>query len=405
VVDASRFTPERAAALALFAARSAALRAGDLTGWLAQVDPDQPALRAAQTTLFTNLRQLPLASYAWTFDATTQVEGDPVPAAVKSSLTGATQVYSPGMSIRYQLRGFDAGPVADEYVPVLLRRGGTWYLAGDRTQPDSFGQALVEPWTQGPVKVKVTRHSLVVVSASDVGWLPALSAQADAAVAAVVSLWPKGWTHTAVLYATRSRDVFATFLGREADVSLDDAVTLGVGLPRQVRQHESTRVVLNPEYVVPGYSRMAPILRHEFTHVATWAIEQDGTPLWVTEGIAEYTAYRGHTSQQRVPNQIGKDARAHRMSPRLPATSTFYGGRTQAYHYGVAWLAWEYMSETYGESKLRTMYLRLASISQPADSVAALKAENEDFVAVLHLPESSFVRSLNAWVAQVLQPV
>jgi hypothetical protein len=157
--------------------------------------------------------------------------------------------------------------------------------------------------------------------------------------------------------------------------------------------------------VLPGYSRMGPVLRHEFTHVATWTVEKAGTPLWVTEGIAEYTAYRGHVTDQRVSFQIGKDARAHRMSPRLPATSTFYGGPAQSYHYGVAWLAWEYMSETYGEPKLRVMYLRLAAITAPPDSRTALRAESAAFVAVLQLSEASYVRALNSWIAQVLGPV
>ena len=325
--------------------------------------------------------------------------------ATAAAFTGATRTYSPVMNIRYQLRGFDIVPVSDAYIPVLFQRAGSWYLGADHTQSETFGLSLVEPWTQGPVRVKVTRHTLVMVSWVDASKLPALSAQADAAVAAVAALWPAHWSHTAVLYATRSRTVFASYLGREQDVTLDDAVTTGVGLPLHRRPHESTRVVLNPLYVVPGSASMAPILRHEFTHVATWNIEKPGTPLWVTEGIAEYTAYRFDPTAQRVSNQIGRDARAHRLALRLPATSTFYGGAAQDYHYGIAWLAWQYMSQTYGESKLRALYFRLASVTAPPDSRQALRVESADFVAVLHAPEVTFVKNLNAWIALVLQPV
>jgi len=52
-----------AAARGILDRRAAALLHGSLTGWLAEVDPRQPALVAQQRMLFANLRRLPLSLF------------------------------------------------------------------------------------------------------------------------------------------------------------------------------------------------------------------------------------------------------------------------------------------------------------------------------------------------------
>ncbi len=395
----------RDAALPLLAARSAALSKGDLAGWLAPVDPQQPALIKAQTVLFQNLRQLPLASYDWSADPIALSEGYPIPDSVRSQIAGGSGIAGPEMLLTYQLRGFDQVPVVETYVPVVFRRDGKWYLGADLTTQASHGAGRVEPWTLGAVRVTMTPHSLVIVSAGDAGRLKALAATADASIGAVAAMWPSGWSRKAVVYATRDADVFATFLGRDRNVEDADGLTLGVGPADHRRPHDDTRVVLNTKYVPPGSKLMPALLRHEFTHVALWNGEKDGTPTWAVEGIAEYTAYRKNPTSQRVSNKIGKDAKAHRLALTLPTSSSFYGGVAQSYHYGIAWLAWEYMGETYGDAKVRAMYGRLSAISVREDSAAALAAESAAFVAVLHMPERTYVKKLDAWIAKVIRPV
>ncbi len=402
--DPKQYDTERAAVASVFAARAAALRTGDGVAWAATVDPAQPALRKSEATLFANLRQLPLASYSWAYDPSFQLSGYPLPDSVTSTLGHPDVAYSPGMTITYQLRGFDQQPVADPYVPVMVRRGGHWYVAGDRTSSATFGEAFDEPWTVGPVKVRRTSRSLVIVSARDAAQLPALARQADAAVAAVAAVWPSGWNHKVVLFATREADVFASYLGRNRAVSEASALTLGVGPARHAPPKDDTRVVLNPQYSRPGGRSIPALLRHEFTHVAQWNSQHAGTPRWAIEGIAEYTAYRHHLSEQRVSGQIVRDAKAHRMPRTLPASSSFYGPDPgESYHYGMAWLAWEYMAETYGEGRVKLMYARLSAIDTPPDGSVALKAEAAAFTAVLHISEPKFVKNLDAWAAKVLR--
>ena len=404
--DPKQFTGIRAAVTAVFAARSAALRSGDLAAWQATVDPAAPDFLASETTLYENLRQLPLQSYTWAYDGQTQISGYPLPDSVTATLLNPDQTYSPGMTVTYQLRGFDQKPVTDSYVPVMVRRGQRWYVAADRTRAASFDQSFDEPWAAGPVQVQVSAHSLVVVSAGDATKLPALARQADAAVAAVTALWPTGWNHTVVLFATRDTDVFASFFGRTRAVNEASALTLGVGVAQHAPPTDDIRVVLNPLYSLPGDKDMPPLLRHEFTHVAQWNTQHTGIPRWAIEGIAEYTAYRHHVTQQRVSAQLVKDAKAHRMPASLPASDTFYGPEPgESYHYGMAWLAWEYMAETYGETKLKRVYARLALIDGPEDTAAALKAEAAAFPAVLGISEPRFVKNMEAWTAKVLRIV
>jgi len=146
------------------------------------------------------------------------------------------------------------------------------------------------------------------------------------------------------------------------------------------------------------------LLRHEFTHVAHWNDTGRGTPTWAIEGIAEYTSFRGHRSDQRVSGDIGRAARAGRLPKTLPRSSDFYND-PRGLHYGMGWLAFQYLSETYGETKLRKLYFALAAITYEPDSKGALKAENAAFVKVLGVGESTYVTHLNTWIAHVLRPV
>jgi hypothetical protein len=403
--DAARYDAPRAAILAVFQARQAALTSGDLAAWMATVDPRQPTVQAYERQLFANLRQLPLSSYAWSYDPAVQVSGYPVPDSVRSQLGDPTDVYIPGMRVTYRFRGFDPQATWDQYAPVMVERAGRWYVGADRTRDASFDMAHDEPWTAGPIQVRVTKHVLVVVSAKDAGRLATLAGQADAAVAAVTSLWGTGWSHTAVLFATREPDVFASFLGRDRAVSEASGVTLGLPDDAVAPAPQDTRVIVNPGDAPPGDPFMPVLLRHEFTHVAQWNSQADGTPRWVIEGIAQYTAYRHHLSRALVSRQIVNDAKAHRWRLAMPASSTFYGSDpAQELHYDMSWLAWEYVAERYGEKKLKTLYGRLATITAPLDSTAALRAEAAAFPAVLHTSESAFVTAVETWTARSFQP-
>jgi hypothetical protein len=401
---AAAATQRDLATTAILRNRSAALSRGDLTAWLADVDPDQPVLIAHQRMLFTNLRKLSLARFDWAPAPGSSTTSYSVPGYLSSAFVDDQNTYSRGYLLHYRFRGYDKSAVEDNYAPIFLLRHGRWLLAGDQTATKSDSH-MDEPWDTAPIVVGTGRRSLVVISASDAKKLPQLVKQADAAVLRVASMWPGGWAHRAIFYDTRDVDVFATYLGTLTSSADYDGVTRGLGPAGSSRAEQDTRVVGNPTYVPPGSKEIPALLTHEFTHVAKWADSSAGTPLWATEGIAEYTAYRGHPQDQLLPNKIGKDGRAGRLPRTLPTSKSFYvGGVTTEYDYGMAWLAFEYISVTYGEPKVRLLYERLATITAPEDSAAALKAEGRAFQAVLHLSEPTFVSGLNRWIGRVIRP-
>jgi hypothetical protein len=397
--------PARDSALAaLMARRAAAVNAGDLTAWLADVDPQQPALLAKQKLLFANLRQLPFATFQLVPSTAAAPTFYDVPDSVSSTFADAQATYSAPYVLRYQLSGFDKAAVEDDFAPVFLRRNGSWLLAGDQTATVTTDQRG-EPWDGAAIKVGRGRYTLVVVSAVDAKNLPKLVGQADTAITKVASMWPGGWSHRAVMYDVRGSTLFETYLGSSVKTTDFDGVTLGLGEDQGVGiTQQAIRVVVNPAYDAPGSKYIPALLTHEFTHVAKWTDRAAGTPRWAIEGIAEYTAYRGHPQDGRVSSKIGSDGRKHRLPKTLPASQSFYSDTTVDYDYGIAWLTFEYLKEKYGENKVRLLYERLAKITDDPDTVDALAAERAAFQAVVHVSEASFVSGLDKWIGQVIRP-
>ena len=400
-VDAAKRDHDLAALMSRLAT---ALTRGDLTGWLADVDPQQPALVAHQRQLFANLHQLPFGRFELVPSPAAAPTFFDVPVSVSSTFTDDQATYSAPYILRYQLRGFDKSVVTHDLAPIFLERHGAWLLAGDQTASVAT-DLRTEPWDGGPIKVARGRHTLVVVAASDAKALPKLVRQAEAAVQKVTAMWSGGWSHQAVLYDIRGSDLFTKYLGSGRNSTDFDGVTLGLGKDGITAAQEDLRVVANPAYAAPGSKVLPALLAHEFTHVAKWADRASGTPLWAIEGIAEYTAYRGHPQDQRVSSKIGSDGRKGRLPKSLPSAQGFYAGATVAYDYGIAWLTFEYLKERYGENKVRQLYERLATIKGDADTVAAHAAENQAFRAVLHMSEAKFITGLNKWIGQVIRPV
>lgn len=387
--------------LALFDRRSVALTSGNLSAWLADVDPAQKLVLAQQKQLFAGLRQLPLASYAVKFGTA----GEHDHFVAQAFQTTATRTRSPGLRILYQLRGYDPAPVARAYVPIIAEHDGKLLIEGDQTAK-ADPESPLEPWESGPIAVASGKHVLVVVSAKDKSRLAGLVTRSDAAVGWVSSMWPKVGTGRAVLYALRDQKVLDRYEIHASAVSEFDGVTVGAYDPAGFPKTEGTRVLFNPKYVTPASSTatLNDLLRHEFTHVAHWNDTHLGTPTWAIEGIAEYTSFRAHRSDQRVSGDIGKAARAGKLPKFLPRSKGFYDD-ARGVHYGISWLTFQYVSETYGETKLRKLYNGMAAIDSAEDSKAALTAENTVFVKTLGTSEAAFVKKLSSWTAKVLRPV
>ncbi|MFJ3964191.1 hypothetical protein [Streptomyces sp. NPDC090036] len=259
--------------------------------------------------------------------------------------------------LRYRLAGYDAAAAGSAREVRLTRDGGRWRVTGDRAAPG----ALPQLWDQGPVAVVRGVHSLVLGVGQDAGTLSAIAAEADRAVPAVSKAWPGPWAGRAVVLVPGSVDRMAQLLGRPAaEYRGMGAVTTGrVGAAAA----PADRVVVNPE----GWSELSPagravVLTHEVTHVATRAATTAITPLWLSEGFADWAAYRaGPATPEQAAPALARAVRRGDVPGELPGARDFaFGGDPEALAraYEGSWLACRMIAERWGEAALVDLYGR-----------------------------------------------
>ncbi|MFJ3642106.1 hypothetical protein ACIPRD_20430 [Streptomyces sp. NPDC090108] len=290
---------------------------------------------------YTRLRALPLAS--WTYRVT----------ALHRSGPGATA----DAELRYRIAGYDRAPIGVRRVLTLGRAAdGTWYVAADRPARDA-GQQL---WDQGGVTAVRGTHSLVLGTGQGAAALRAYAGLADRAVPAVSGAWGTDWSRRVVVLVPRSLKDMGGLLGSSAaDYRGIAAVTTGEagGSGRA----PADRVVVNPEaYAVLGDLGKQVVLTHETTHVATRAHTTAATPLWLSEGYADWIGYlgTGRTPAEAAP-ELARAVKDGHAPAALPTDKDF--GFTsdptrlaQAYESG--WLACRMIAGHWGDARLGAFY-------------------------------------------------
>lgn len=277
--------------------------------------------------------------------------------------------------LRYRLTGYDAAPAGSAREVELAQQGGSWAVTADRPAPG----ALPQLWDQGPVSVERGAHALVLGGAGQSsGSLSAIAAEADRAVPAASAAWPRPWAGRVVVLVPGSLDAMAALLGRPADEYRGlGAVTTG---RTGAGPAPADRVVVNPE----GYGQLTAegrqvILTHETTHVATRAATTSRTPLWLSEGFADWAAYR---DSDRTPAEVAPAlARAVRrgdLPAGLPAAGDFaFGGDADALAraYEGSWTACRLIARRWGEAALVSLYEKSGRDSLPAALADALHTD------------------------------
>ncbi|OKK19800.1 hypothetical protein AMK16_13965 [Streptomyces sp. CB00455] len=258
--------------------------------------------------------------------------------------------------LRYRLTGYDTAPAGSARELELTGQDGNWRVRTDRPAPGAPPQL----WDQGPVSVVPGAHCLVLGGAGQSReTLREIADEADRAVPAASAAWPRPWAGRAVVLVPGSLDRMAELLGGRADTYRGlAAVTTGrVGAV----PGPADRVVVNPEgYAELGGTGRRIILAHEVTHVATRAATTATTPLWLSEGFADWAAYRGGstTPAQGAP-ALGRAVRRGEVPAQLPPAEAFaFGGDPQAAAraYEGAWLACRLIAEKWGEEALAGLY-------------------------------------------------
>ncbi len=323
---------------ALLAERARALLALDRAGLLATVAPEA---RAAQQLAYDRAAQVPFAALDYRLTSFTE----PEPGSLRVDRISCTA------ELAYRLRDNDDFPAVFTRTLTFVRGGGDWLLAGD----EPAGAAAL--WDLGTVRVAHGTHSLLL-GLGEADQLARTVAVLDRAVPAVRDLWGTGWAGRLVAELPAGEQQFAQLLGvRAVDYQGIAAVTTAAaGAP----QHAAAdRVLINPDaYAILSDLGRRVVTTHETTHVATRADTKAWTPLWLSEGVADYTGYRGtgRTPRQVAP-ELAKDVQAGHLPKTLPADADFTAGSPGiAQAYELAWTACSLIAEQWGESRLVAFY-------------------------------------------------
>lgn len=340
---------------ALLDRRSDAVLDGDRADWLATVDPDDKKARDAAGTLFGNLDDLPL--HTWSYRL------------VSLHRSGATA--SARAELSYRLSGYDSAPVTVARALSLDLRDKHWYVTRESPGPKTPPQL----WEQGEVTVVEGASSVVLGVGQSRARLKEFAELADDAVPAVRRAWTAPWPGRLVLLVPESLDAMAALLGESADNYRGiAAVTTGeLGATRHV---PADRITVNPV----AFAELGPfgkqfVLTHEATHVATRSATSAATPLWLSEGFADWTGYRGtgRTPVQVAP-ELSEAVRRGEPPQELPTDKDFaFAGdpRQLSLAYEGGWLACRMIAEQWGESRLRSFYQAVGGHEGRAGAVEA----------------------------------
>jgi hypothetical protein len=340
--------------------RAAAVLRHDRADFLATVDPAAHAFRDAQARLFAALAAVPLRS--WSYQVAPAGERQ-LPANRRDGYAAPT--YVPDVvRLHYQLRGFDDRPTSVPMYLTFVRRPAGWLLGSDRDLDRTGIRTAREPWDFGPVQVVTGRRSLILGHPGSGRLLAGLAAEADSAVPAVTSVWGTGWRQRVVVVLPAGTAELRGLLSDDRDVSQLAAVATAWSAQTPAAEPVGQRVLLNPV----NFNRLRPIGRrvvliHEITHVAARDATGAATPTWLTEGFADYVAYRGTGAPPRtVAAELAADVAAGRLPSGLPGDARFAGaGSRLPQAYEEAWLACRLIADSAGASGLVRFYRETAA--------------------------------------------
>ncbi|MCW2818763.1 MAG: hypothetical protein JWR42_1550 [Marmoricola sp.] len=365
-----RIGPQRARAVEqrILAQRVEAVRTRDLGLFLRRVDRRDPELVARQTRYFRNLVQLPLARLDYQVLDTTW--------RVRPPARWGRDVRVPQVNLTMQLQGFDATPVRRTVGFAFDFGHGPARIVSDRA-PD--GRALFSgapaPWDLTAITVRRAPGVLGIFDARTVASAPDVLAAVRRGIDAVGRIVPYPWSRQVVVYSVKDSDVLDSF----TDVPGGALDHLGaIAFPTYARDGgsvvASTRMLMMPSSVQAGEPFLGRITRHELTHVALGP-RDDGTPAWVSEGIAEYVGARDLATEQRIiPTsalaqatrvQGSRDGRG--AAAGMPATTDF-NGPEQEWHYALSWMAFDHIAATAGEPRVWQLVSAMHEVGPSLDA-------------------------------------
>ena len=310
--------------------------------------------RTGARTAYQNLSAVPLAS--WSYRLT--------------SLHRAGATATAEAQLSYRVKGYDTSPVTvGRALTLRLTADGQWYVDSDKPAKKS-GQQL---WDQGKVSVVKGAHSLVMGVGQDAAGLREYRALADHAVPAVSAAWGTDWTRHVVVLVPGSLDGMAGLLGSPA-ASYRGIAAVTTGEAGGSGSAPADRIIVNPDaYALLGSVGKQVVLTHETTHVATRAHTTSATPLWLSEGYADWIGYRGtgRTPTQAAP-ELSRAVQDGDLPTALPTDKDF-GFSSEATElaraYEGGWMACRMIQDRWGVGQLGKFYRAVGSHKKRAGAV------------------------------------
>lgn len=366
------------AAQEVLSQRAQAVMAQDAAAWSARLDASTPKFAAEQEVIFENMSGIPFAHYEYDISGVEMVQ--PV-SAEQIAAWGVDEAWMVPTILRYSFADASGQRLAG-YVDVaraesttMVRRGDQWWLAAPLREPQR-----AELWEQGPVSVVRGQRCLVLGAAggTDVGKLAGLF---DQGAAAVDEVWGSDWPRTALVVVPQTQNAMAQLLGRTSDAGLDQvaAVTTGVaGAGPAGAGTTGDRIVVNPTAfeMLQGEGQLT-VVTHELTHIATRVASVTGVPMWLSEGFADYVAYKATSMQgELVAGPAVAAYRRQELAQTLPPKKSFdpkAGDIAPAY--SASWVATSLLADRFGEEVLVALYHDIAD--QAAKESRYLSTDSE----------------------------
>lgn len=324
--------------------RATAIRRHDRKLFLSTVDHTNKAFLAEQGEYFDNVSQLPLAEFEY------QALTKQWPKTLRTSTWGS-DLRVPQVWLRMQLEGFDREPVQRLVGFAFAQRPNGLRIVADRTPTGATWPAsLPAPWDLASIKVRNDYNVLGVFDKASFGNAQEVADLVDAGVREVSSAVPFSWDERVVVYCFADKQVLRSFENVPGgNIDHLGALTFPVIAKPGEGAQAGMRFTLLPSSLRAGEPFLGRITRHELTHIAI-GDHDDGVPIWVAEGIAEYVGARPLSlADRRIPT-LALD-RARRGAIDMPASDHF-NGNDQEWNYALAWMAIDYIAESQGEGKV-----------------------------------------------------
>ncbi len=357
----------------LLADRAGALLRRDKAAFLAVVDPAAGALRARQAALFDALEEVPLGTWRYRLDITTERPSD----SALDRRYGRYRWWAPDVTLEHSLAGFDDRPTSALHHLTFVKRDGRWLLGADDDFEDVGLGTPRALWDRGPVVAERVADVLVLGRPDARRLLRNVASVTAAAVPRVEAVWGTDWRRGAVVLVPTDGAEMADLLGSDGDLSQIAAVaTAELGGGTQEFDPSGDRILVNADtFTKLGQLGRRVVLTHELTHVATRRATGPAVPGWLAEGFADYVGYADVDLPLALSaRELRADIRAGDLPEQLPSDSDFDGGNEDlAQAYEQAWLAVRLIAEQHGRDGLLRFYRAVGARRGGVDSAVAVE--------------------------------